>query len=288
MVAYRLAKPIVDNRSAFKARFPSAYYVGDVGDKAHMQGSGDHTPWSADVIFGKRMARGVVYAQDLGGGGGLDVAAFARFILDRLRDGAYPEVKYVITRHDSNRGRNGGRYYGLFDRRYNWRTQRSSGHSDYVHCSFMPGYESKGSRLVADYHDMLHGRLVAAVPAAAPSHLKKWRAAPPLPATPLGQYSTVPLNRLPYTAYPPLVPGLGGPGPQAPRDWVHAILSYAVGECRTGMITPGELERAELGAGAIAWMHMVTTSLAGNPWVNNPAANAKAFGAAIGAPANWK
>jgi hypothetical protein len=288
VVNYRLARPIVENRNAFKARFPEASYKGDRGDRSHMKGSGDHTPYSSDRIFGKPMARGIIYAQDLGGGGGLAIPDFARFVLDRVRDGAYPEIKYVITRHSANHRRDGGKYFGLFDRRYSWRTQFSSGHTDYIHVSYMPGFEERGSRLVADFHDHLHGRLGKAASAPAPGGFKRWRSAPPLPAFPLGRYSQAPLSRLPYIAYPPLAPGYGGPeAAQAQRDIVTAILRYAVETCRTTMVTPGEIDRAELGTGFLSWAHMIVTSHAGNEWRNDPVGNGRTFGAAIGAPASW-
>lgn len=287
MGRYTLARPIVDNKTALRSRFPKAVYKGDVGDLAHMRGSGDHTVYASDRIFGKGHRRGIVYAQDIGGGGELEVPDFARFLLDRVRGGSYPEVKYLISRHPANRRRDGGRYYGLFDRRYSWRTQFSSAHTDYVHISFMPGYEDAHSRLVADFDDYLHGRL-GKVAASAPAGYKRWRSAPPLPALPLGRYSQSPLSRLPALAYGPMAPGYGGEGaPQAQRDFVAAILRYAVEHCRTGMVTPGEIARAEFGTGFLSWAHMVTATLAGNRWVNDPVANGRTFGASIGAPASW-
>jgi hypothetical protein len=287
MGTYRLARPIVENRAALRARFPEAKYLGDIGDRSHLRGSGDHPPYSSDVIFGIPMPRGVVMAHDLGGGGRLRVPDFARWLLDRLRAGAYPEVKYVISRHPENRGVEGGRYYGLFDRRFSWRCQHSSGHTDYVHTSYMPRYEDRDSSIVADYHDYLTGAAVMPASAPAAPTLKKWSGAPPLPDTPLGRYSTRPLSRLPYIAYPPIVPGYGGKEAPAQRDFVAALLAYALKECRTRMITAAEFDRSELGEGAIAWAYMITTTLAGNPWVNDPIANGRALGAAIGAPASW-
>jgi hypothetical protein len=151
-VNYRLALPIQDNRRALVQRFPGARYGGDVGDPAHMTGTGDHTPYGTDVIWGQRNHPGVIYAQDFSGGADFDLVEFTRWLLTRLRLGFYPEVKYVISRLEPNKGVAGGRFYGLFDRRYGWRTQRSTGHTEHVHVSYMPGAASTPSQLVEDFY----------------------------------------------------------------------------------------------------------------------------------------
>lgn len=288
MGRYTLARPISANKATLKTKFPGAAYLGDAGDQAHLRGSGDHTWYSSDVIFGVRMHAGVVYAQDIGGGGELDVAGFGRFLLDAVRAGRYPEVKYVITRHPGNKGREGGRYYGLFDRRYSWRTQRSMGHTTYVHISYMPGYEGRDSLILADYWNTLHGKAVAAGPVLPDPQFHRWAAAPPLPATPLRKYSTRTLDRLPHLAYPPMVLGFGGPeAPQAQRDFAAALLGYAVDRCKTVMVPAAERERAEFGPGFLDWAHMIVTVKGGNTWINDPARNARALGATLGAPLHW-
>lgn len=286
MVSYKLARPVADNKAALKGRFPGARYLGDVGDPAHLRRAGDHTPYSADRIFGMPMRRGIVYAQDIGGGGSLVIAEFARFVLDGVRSGEFPEIKYVISRHEANRHRDGGRYFGLFDRRYSWRIQKSAGHDSHVHISYMPGFEARPSELIASYHDELNG-MRAAKAAAAPPVLRRWKDAPPLPATPLRRYSHVPLSKLPQPAYPPMVKGYGGPdSPAAQSDFVAAILDYARRQCRTIMITPEEVRRSEFGPGFLSWARMVSLK-AGNGWINDPIANARGFAAAVGAPAHW-
>lgn len=283
---YTLARPILDNRLALEKKFPGAAYIGDAGDKAHQLGSGDHTAWSSDVIFGEKMHAGIVYAQDIGGGGALVIPDFFRWLLGGLRAGHYPEVKYVISRHALNKGRDGGRFYGLFDRRYSWRTQKSTGHASYVHISYMPGFEGRDSAILADYWNELHG--IKVPPRVKDPQFHSWASAPPLPATSLGRYSTRTLDRLPYSAYPPMVPGYGGPeAPQAQRDFVWALMAYAIRRCKTVMISERELERQEFGPGFIDWARMVVTTKGGNSWVNDPARNGRALGATIGAPSRW-
>ena len=214
------------------------------------------------------------------------IAEFARWLLDEVREGSYGEIKYVITRHPANAGRSGGRYYGLFDRRYSWRPQKSSGHDSHIHISYMPGAENTPSTLITDYHDELNG-LRAAKAVKAPQPLRRWKQAPPLPATPLRRYSHVPLSKLPQLAYPPMVRGYGGPdSPGAQGDFATAIMDYARRQCRTIMIPLEEVKRAEFGPGFLQWARMVSLK-AGNGWVNDPIANARSFAAAIGAPASW-
>jgi hypothetical protein len=284
MVRYRLAQPVADNKTALRSKFPNAPYKGDIGDPAHLSRAGDHTPYSADRIFGLRHQRGVVYAQDVGNGGKLHIVDFTRYVLDQLRAGRYPEVKYIISRHPGNKGAGGGKYYGLFDRRYSWRPQKSSGHDSHVHISYMPGFEDRHSNLVDDYRDVLDGNAPAV---SGPPVLRKWKDAPPLPMTPLRRYSHVPLSRLPCIAYPPMVRGYGGPdSPAAQSDFVAAIMDYARRHCRTIMIPPEEVKRAEFGPGFLGWARMVALK-AGNGWINDPIANGKAFGAAVGAPLHW-
>lgn len=282
MAAYQLAQPILDNRAAFRHRYPGAAYVGDVGDKAHQSGTGDHTPHSSDAIFGVHMSPGWVYAQDFGNGA-FDLATFTRWLLIRLRAGLYPEVKYVISRLAANKGVAGGTFYGLFDRRYNWRTQLSRGHTSHIHISYMPGYERSASRIIEDYWLGLH------LPLEPDPKWKRWAKRPALPTYGLGQYSTRTLATLPYTAYPPLVLGYGGSdAPQAQQDIVSALQRYAITVCRTTMITAAEVSRAEIGAGTLAFAKMVTTLMAGNAWSDiDQYRNSRAFGASIGAPASW-
>jgi hypothetical protein len=287
VVSYQLARPVKDNKTALKAKFPGAVYKGDIGDPSHLSKAGDHTPYSADRIFGQPMRRGFVYAQDLGGGGSLVIAEFARWLLDAVRGNEYPEIKYVITRHPVNRNRDGGRYYGLFDRRYSWRTQFSSGHDSHIHISYMPGFENRDSTLIADYHDELNGLLAKRPVSRQDPVLRHWKDAPPLVAPSLRRYSHVPLNKLPCIAYPPMVKGYGGPdSPAAQSDFATAIFEYAQKQCRTTMITPEEIKRAEFGSGFLSWARMVAIK-AGNPWINDPISNGKSLGAAIGAPAHW-
>lgn len=282
MVTYQLAQPILDNKAAFRLRYPTATYAGDVGDLAHMAGKGDHTPYSGDSIFGVHMKQGWIYAQDLGNDA-FNLPSFARWFLIRLRAGAYPEVKYVITRHPANQGVAGGVYFGLFDRRYNWRTQRSSGHDHHIHISYMPGYEQSPSRIIEDYWLGSHP------PLAPDPQWKLWPARPPLPEFGLGKYSTRTWATLPYTAYPALVNGFGGPdAPLAQQDFVEALHNYAVKTCRTTMISAAEIIRAEIGPSTLAFVKMLTTQKAGNPWsATDQGRNSRAFGASIGAPAHW-
>jgi hypothetical protein len=277
---WRLAKPILDNKAAFKRLYPGAAYLGDVGDPAHMKGSGDHTWWSTGSVFGVNPLYGVVYAQDLGGGGGFDLVKFSRWLLDNVRAGRYPEVKYVITRLPGNLGYKGGVYFGLFDRRYSWRTQASSGHTTHIHISYMPGAHNATSTIVADFKA---GRW-SNVPDA---KYKQWTMAPARPAYPLGAYSRSTFDLLPSVAYPPLAKGYGGADNPAQRGAVIALQRYAVTDCKTGMIPRSELDAGEIGSGTIAWCRHVSERLAGNPWTTDPVVNARAFGASIGARGSW-
>jgi hypothetical protein len=146
-VDYRLVQPVVDNRLALAKHFPDMRYKGDIGDDAHQNASPpqDHTPGA------RGNKSGWVYAQDLGDGGGFDLPQFNRWLLDNLRKGKYREVKYVICRLPQMRTVAGGRYYGFFSRRNGWRREASSGHENHCHISYMPGYERRSSKLIAEY-----------------------------------------------------------------------------------------------------------------------------------------
>jgi hypothetical protein len=280
MVAHTLIRPIIDNKLAYDQRWPKAHYKGDIGNPDHLKGSGDHTPWSSDKIFGMPMRQGWVYAQDFGNGA-FDLAAFARWLLSNLRSGHYGEVKYVISRHPANFKVAGGTFYGLFDRRYNWRTQRSYGHESHIHISYMPGYEKAPSRIMSDYWAKLHPQ-----PKPDPKW-KRWAQAPPLPSYSLGRYSTRTFNRLPQVAWPPIVLGYGGPDSGPQQDFVRCLHQYAVNVCKTIMIGKNEIDAAEIGQGTIAWCKLVTQTKAGNGWANDPGRNGRALGGSLGAPATW-
>lgn len=155
-MSFLLVAPIRTNKSAFLSVNPAKSYLGDWGDADHQKGAGDHTAHSSDVVFGRPMRPGYVYAQDFGAAPGFDLAAFTRHVLNGVRAGRYPEVKYVISRIAGNKGRDGGIFYGLFDRRYNWKTQRAIGHTTEVHISYMPGFEYRPSTIVADFYAQLH------------------------------------------------------------------------------------------------------------------------------------
>lgn len=278
-MSYTLVRPVLDNRDAFTEHWPTAHYLGDVGDLTHMGGTGDHTPRSSDVIFGQHMHAGWIYAQDLGNGA-FDLASFTRWLLNCLRAGKYGEIKYVISRHPANAGVAGGVYFGLFDRRYNWRTQRATGHDSHVHISYMPGYERAPSTVIEDYWRGLH-------PAPKPDPVfRRWGVAPKLPAYTLGRYSTRTLDRLPYPAWPPVALGYGGPESATQQDFVRALHEYAVRDTKTIMISRDERERAEYGRGTVSWCRLVVEK-AGNEWSTDPGRNGRALGASLGAPAGW-
>jgi peptidoglycan hydrolase-like protein with peptidoglycan-binding domain len=149
---YTLARPIRDNKLSFAQLFPKTPYLGDIGDPSHLVGSGDHTPWSSDSIGGRLMKRGYVYAQDFGTSAEFDLRQFSAWLLTSCSAGRYPEVKYVISRTPGSAMFRGTPVYGLYDRRYGWRRQASSGHDHHVHISYMPGHENTLSRIISDYH----------------------------------------------------------------------------------------------------------------------------------------
>jgi hypothetical protein len=167
-VSYKLAKPVQNNKDQFKKYFPKAPFLGDIGDAPHLKGSGDHTPWASDVINGKRHQRGTVYAMDLGNGSGFDSVKFSQWLLQQVKAGKYPEVKYFLSN------------YKLWDRRYSWRQQKGSDGPGHVHLSFMPGQENTSSQIMADYYRYLHPP--AKPPAKGPPTLA---AAPVRPAPPV-------------------------------------------------------------------------------------------------------
>lgn len=164
---YTLVRPIRDNKLAFARLFPHTQYLGDVGDPAHMAGSGDHTAWSSDSIGGKRMLRGYVYAQDFGTSAEFDIRRFSAWLLTSCSANRYPEVKYVISRAPGSTLFRGTPVYGLYDRRYGWRRQTSSGHDHHIHISYMPGHENTKSTIIADYSAAL--KKTPAAPAKKPA-----------------------------------------------------------------------------------------------------------------------
>jgi hypothetical protein len=164
---YTLVRPIRDNKLSFARLFPHTPYLGDVGNPQHMTGSGDHTPWSSDSIGGKRMKSGYVYAQDFGTSAEFDIRQFSAWLLTSCSMGRYTEVKYVISRAPGSAMFRGTPVYGLYDRRYGWRRQLSSGHDHHVHISYMPGCETASSTIIADYHAAVH-KTIAPPAAAAP------------------------------------------------------------------------------------------------------------------------
>lgn len=222
VVAYSLAKPVQNNKDQFKKYFPKAPYLGDIGDARHLKGSGDHSPWASDVINGKHHQRGIVYAIDLGNGGGFDSTKFATWLLTQVKAGKYPEVKYFLSN------------YKLWDRRYGWRQQKGSDGPGHVHMSFMPGAENTGSQILADYYRYLHPPVGAKPPVktiSAPAPAKpKPPAPPPYPikartlnggkvlGTPIPNARIVPANKAP-------VLGIGA-GDEKMGGWV----TYAEGK----------------------------------------------------------
>lgn len=157
---WQLVQPVVDNRLALARYFPDMRYMGDLGNKAHQDDDPpqDHTPGGESCADNVCNKQGWIYAQDMGDGGGFDMPRFARWLLDSVRAGKYPEVKYIITTYPGNKGVDGGKYYGLFDRRYGWKQQSASDHDGHVHISYMPGYELAHSNIVADYANWVKGQ----------------------------------------------------------------------------------------------------------------------------------
>ena len=176
-MAYKLARPVQNNKDQFAKYFPKAPFLGTIGDARHLKGTGDHTPWSSDVINGKRHQRGTVYAIDLGNGGGFDSVKFSQWLLQQVKAGKYPEMKYFINN------------YKMWDRRYNWRQQKGSDGPGHIHMSFMPGHENTASQILADYYHHLNP---SKAPAKGPPRLAAAPApvGPPPPAVPIKARTT--------------------------------------------------------------------------------------------------
>lgn len=176
MTSYTLIRPILDNKRAFASLFKGTPYLGDIGDTSHLKtgSSGDHTPWSSDVYQGRAMRAGFVWAQDFGHSAAFDLRRFAPWLLTCCAAGKYKEVKYVISRTAGAGRFRGVPVYGLYDRRYDWRRQASSGHDHHIHISYMPGCENTPSRIIADYHAAISkaAPTAKAAPAAAPVPIK--------------------------------------------------------------------------------------------------------------------
>lgn len=166
VASFTLIQPILDNKAAFSQLFPGAYYAGDIGDASHSAGPSEHNAWNHED---NRNTPGYVYAQDFGAGGAFDLPNFARWLLDAVRAGGYPEVKYIISRHPANAGTN---YFGLFDIRYGWTQQASSGHDHHIHVSYGPYTNTTPSTIIADWHRHQNGTLEDDMPIALTGEIK--------------------------------------------------------------------------------------------------------------------
>lgn len=156
VVSYVLTQPVLDAKTQFKKNFPKAPFLGDIGNPAHLKGSGDHTPWASDKINGMKHRPGYVYAADLGNGTGFDTKKFSAWLLAQVKAGKYPELKYFISN------------YELYDRRYGWKKQKGTDGPGHVHMSFMPGHEKTKSTIVSDYFHHLQGKAPPGQPPAVP------------------------------------------------------------------------------------------------------------------------
>jgi LysM repeat protein len=147
VVPYRVIQPVLDMVTQYKQYFPRGVNLGTIGNRDHLLGKGDHTPWAGDVVNGKRHQAGLLYADDLGKSKDaldFDPGEFLfEFLLPRLQAKFYPELKYLLTE------------YKLVDRRYWWRLQKGGDGPGHVHCSFMPGHEKTRSYVIRDYYAWL-------------------------------------------------------------------------------------------------------------------------------------
>lgn len=167
LVKWRHVQPILDNRADFAKYFPNGEYDGDLGDRAHQQADPpqDHTPRSGSAYDGHPAKRDWIYAQDFGTAknDGFNLPLFASWLLDEVRAGKYPEVKYIVTRSKANQGRDGGKYYGLFMRESGWKripaaadNDPNDSHRTHIHISYMMttgsiDMEHIHSSIIADY-----------------------------------------------------------------------------------------------------------------------------------------
>lgn len=117
-----------------RAFWPDAEF-GWMANKEHYEASfpQDHTPYSY-TGWPAESPRWWVFATDLmdDPGNGVDLAVVWPVILAEARAGKIPHLKYLI--HQAK----------LYDVRYNWKEQESSGHPHHIHLSFDTNAQFQG------------------------------------------------------------------------------------------------------------------------------------------------
>jgi hypothetical protein len=122
---WRLATPLVDMVDRLKAAHPQLVY-GTLGDDSHLNAvpPEDHTPFSA-TGYPKASPYPVVHALDVmhHPESGVDAGKLFAYWLAEAKAGRMPWLKYLIWQAK------------IYDVRFGWRPQSSSGHFDHVHLS---------------------------------------------------------------------------------------------------------------------------------------------------------
>lgn len=122
---WRLATPLVDMVAKLKAAYPRLVY-GTLGDDAHLNAvpPEDHTPFSA-TGYPNTSPYPVVHALDVmhHPESGVDAGVLFAYWLGEAKAGRMPWLKYLIWQAR------------IYDVRYGWKPQTSSGHFDHVHLS---------------------------------------------------------------------------------------------------------------------------------------------------------
>jgi hypothetical protein len=129
---WRLCTPLVDMVDRLQAAYPQLIY-GTLGDDAHLNAvpPEDHTPFSA-TGYPKVSPYPVVHALDVmhHPESGVDAGKLFAYWLGEAKAGRMPWLKYLIWQAT------------IYDVRYGWRPQPSSGHFDHVHLSARTDAES--------------------------------------------------------------------------------------------------------------------------------------------------
>ena len=122
---WKLATPLVDMVAKLKAAYPQLVY-GTLGDDAHLNAvpPEDHTPFSA-TGYPNTSPYPVVHALDVmhHPESGVDAGKLFAYWLAEAKAGRMPWLKYIIWQAR------------IYDVRFGWRSQASSGHFDHVHLS---------------------------------------------------------------------------------------------------------------------------------------------------------
>jgi hypothetical protein len=289
MVAYRLSAAVAANLKVVKAN--GWKNLGTIGNKSHLMGSGDHTPWSTHGGRSGRPQRGIVHAHDIGMSDA-HLVLLEKWLRAQWRNGAAGEVKYV----------------NILNRHWNLQTQagwakaksgqirptRSTDH--HLHLSYEPSVALayNGEPLLGRFAQWLKGSGSRPVqPGAGLSgRLGEVSKLPPRPSL-ASQLRTTDVYEVPawnVAQVLRVVPGHGGPENRGQQELVGAVLA-AVRTLAPGTWWPRvrdtspEWIRGEFGPSSVAMLKDVTTSFGGK-W--NPQQPVDTLLAVGFKPGQWK